>query len=84
MNYLQVAEQSSTPKKSPREMPSTDCKWKSRLHLSAQKQPEPSRTLRRYFELSPDSDEEMKVLEKTIKKLHFEENTNVRNIEAER
>lgn len=73
--------QPGTPKKLPRELDSTDCKRKSRIHvsLSAHKQlaltKEPIRNTRTHNELSSDSDEDLKALSKTIKKLHFENGT---------
>jgi hypothetical protein len=79
-----VAEQPGTPRKFPRELDSTDCKRKSRVHvsMSAQKQlamsKEPARNTRTHNELSSDSDEDLKALSKTIKKLHFEEDTKLR------
>lgn len=56
--------------------------------MSAQKQlamsKEPARNTRTHNELSSDSDEDLKALSKTIKKLHFEEDTKLRCLNEER
>lgn len=89
-NWEVVEPQPGTPRKLPRELDSTDCKRKSRAHvsLSAQKQlamsKDPLRNTRTHNELSSDSDEDLKVLSKTIKKLHFEDDSRMRGVEEER